>query len=106
MQRFFHAVEQQVQENPKAKKQHPLWVLVTTLGICAGFYMCAAAQNSKQNGASAPKTTSVSLDASRIIPFLDQTLTWYRQMGVDEQIANDPSEVTIVSDNRYEGRPS
>jgi small-conductance mechanosensitive channel len=40
------------------------------------------------------------LDASRIVPFLDQTLTWYRQMAVDEQIANDPSELTMVSDNR------
>jgi len=34
------------------------------------------------------------------MPFLDQTLTWYRQMSVVQQIANDPSEVTIVSDNR------
>ena len=34
------------------------------------------------------------------MPFLDQTLTWYRQMNVVQQIANDPSEVTIVSDNR------
>jgi small-conductance mechanosensitive channel len=41
-----------------------------------------------------------SLDASRIIPFLDQTLTWFRQMMVDQQVADDPSEVTIVSDNR------
>jgi small-conductance mechanosensitive channel len=100
VQRFFHAVERQVQESPKAKKQRPLWVLVTTFGICAGFYMCAAAQNAQRNAAPAPSTTSASLDASGIIPFLDQTLTWYRQMGVDEQIANDPSEVTIVSDNR------
>ena len=34
------------------------------------------------------------------MPFLDQTLTWYRQMGVTQQIASDPSEVTIVTDNR------
>src|SRR5690242_11374696 len=40
------------------------------------------------------------LDASQIIPFLEQTLTWYRQMTLDKQIANDPSEVTMVSDNR------
>lgn len=37
------------------------------------------------------------------MPFLDQTLTWYRQMGVTQQIASDPSEVTIVTDNRQLG---
>lgn len=40
------------------------------------------------------------MDASRIIPFLEQTLAWYRQMTVDKQIANDPTEVAMVSDNR------
>jgi small-conductance mechanosensitive channel len=33
------------------------------------------------------------------VPFLDQTLTWYRQMTVVEQIANDPTEVTMVNDH-------
>jgi len=44
--------------------------------------------------------TAAPLDRSQIVPFLNQTLNWYRQMNVDQQIANDPSEVTIVSDNR------
>ena len=45
-------------------------------------------------------TARAVLDGSRVIPFLDQTLTWYRQMTVDKQIANDPSELAMVSDNR------
>jgi small-conductance mechanosensitive channel len=53
-----------------------------------------------QNPAPAPQETArASVDPSRIIPFLDQTLTWYRQMMVDEQIADDPSEVTMVSNH-------
>jgi len=52
-----------------------------------------------QNPAPAAQTAAP-LDRSQIVPFLNQTLNWYRQMNVDQQIANDPSEVTIVSDNR------
>jgi small-conductance mechanosensitive channel len=65
-----------------------------TLCLFAGLSVIVFAQNSTQNAAPA------SLDPSRIMAFLDQTLTWYRQMGVDQQIADDPSEVTIVTDNR------
>jgi len=55
-----------------------------------------------QNPPAAPQedASRSPLDASQIIPFLEQTLTWYRQMTLDKQIANDPSEVTMVSDNR------
>jgi small-conductance mechanosensitive channel len=64
------------------------------LCVFAGFFVFAFAQNSGESAAPA------TLDGSRIIPFLNQTLVWYRQMMVVQQIANDPSEVTIVSDNR------
>jgi small-conductance mechanosensitive channel/vacuolar-type H+-ATPase subunit H len=54
-----------------------------------------------QNPTPAPQDTAGGvLDASRIIPFLEQTVTWYRQMTVYKQIANDPTEVAMVSDNR------
>ena len=71
-----------------------LRTLATTLCVFGGFCVFVFAQNSGQNAAPA------SFDATRIVPFLDQTLTWYRQMGVTQQVASDPSEVTIVSDNR------
>ncbi len=48
----------------------------------------------------AQSTAPSPFDASRVIPFLNQTLNWYRQMTVDQQIANDPSEVALVTDNR------
>jgi small-conductance mechanosensitive channel len=75
-----------------------------TVGLAAVlcFVMGAGALVLAQNPPPAPREDASRnpLDASRIIPFLDQTLTWYRQMTLDKQIANDPSEVTMVSENR------
>lgn len=68
--------------------------LIFALCVFAGWSVFVFAQNPAE---SAPPPA---LEASRIMPFLDQTLTWYRQMGVTQQIASDPSEVTIVTDNR------
>jgi hypothetical protein len=70
------------------------WTLAPALCVFVGFSVFVFAQNSGENAA------QTSLDGSRIVPFLNQTLVWYRQMMVVRQIANDPSEVTIVSDNR------
>ena len=68
--------------------------LIFSLCVFAGLSVFVFAQNS------APNPPPPALEASRIMPFLDQTLTWYRQMSVTQQIASDPSEVTIVTDNR------
>ena len=72
------------------------------LGFAVCFVMGAGALLLAQNPPPAPQDGAgrAALDASRIVPFLDQTLTWYRQMILDKQIANDPSEVTMVSENR------
>jgi small-conductance mechanosensitive channel len=70
--------------------------LAPALFIVLGAAALLLAQNPEP---AAQDTARVSVDSSRIIPFLDQTLTWYRQMMVDEQIADDPSEVTMVSNN-------
>jgi small-conductance mechanosensitive channel len=70
---------------------------LATACIVAGACALVLAQNPTPT---AQDTGRAALDASRIVPFLDQTLTWYRQMSADQQIANDPSEVTLVSENR------
>jgi small-conductance mechanosensitive channel len=70
-----------------------------TLGLCIVVGACALVL--AQNPTPVPQDTAGTvLDASRIIPFLEQTLNWYRQMTVYKQIANDPTEVAMVSDNR------
>jgi small-conductance mechanosensitive channel len=76
--------------------------ILRTLTLAPALFVVlgAAALLLAQNPAPATQDAAqVSVDSSRIIPFLDQTLTWYRQMMVDEQIADDPSEVTMVSNN-------
>jgi small-conductance mechanosensitive channel len=96
---FVHAVgcskwRRHVGRFSKTSRRVRRLMLAPVFCILAGFLVLAWAQDS--GGNAAPAT----LDASRIIPFLNQTLVWYRQMMVVQQIANDPSEVTIVSDNR------
>src|SRR5579864_3849722 len=58
--------------------------------FAAGVFLSAQTQN----------TASVSLDASRIIPFLNQTLSWYRQMIAGQQLADDANEQVLIADNR------
>lgn len=79
-----------------------LRALILASALCIGGVACdlVLAQNPTRP---AQDTAQPALDASRIIPFLDQALTWYRQMTVDQQIANDPSEVTMVADSRQLG---
>ncbi len=48
----------------------------------------------------AQNTTPAAFDGSRIVPFLDQTLSWYRQMTSNQQLASDPNEEVLVADNR------
>jgi small-conductance mechanosensitive channel len=39
-------------------------------------------------------------DSSRLIPFLNQTITWYRQLAVEQRTATEPDDQIIVYDNR------
>jgi Mechanosensitive ion channel len=35
-----------------------------------------------------------------IIDFLEQTITWYRQLAAEQQVATEPNDVTVVRDNQ------
>lgn len=39
-------------------------------------------------------------DANAIIQYLNQTITWYRQGLQQQEVANEPSDVLVLSDNR------
>ena len=98
MHLFLHGVDQ---ANGRPGRRFTKKILrAVTLAPAFFIVLGAGALLLAQNPApSAQDTARPSVDASRIIPFLDQTLTWYRQMMVDEQIADDPSEVTMVANN-------
>ena len=40
------------------------------------------------------------MTAARVIQVLDQTIDWYRTLGIQQQAANEPSDMLILYDNR------
>jgi small-conductance mechanosensitive channel len=42
-------------------------------------------------------------DANEIIQYLNQTINWYRQIGQQQQIADEPSDALVLNDNRQLG---
>lgn len=62
-------------------------VLVLTL-VAAGLSL---AQESP-----APSENS----GEEIVPFLNQTIVWYRQLASQQQVANEPSDVLFLNDNK------
>jgi len=40
------------------------------------------------------------MSGPQVIQFLDQTIDWYRTLGIQQQTANEPSDVLILNDNR------
>ncbi len=63
-----------------------LVVLIAALGVC----LAQTASNS------APVTAP---DSADIIRFLNQTITWYRQLEPQRRLATEPSDALIVNDN-------
>lgn len=47
-----------------------------------------------------PAAAPVQINAQQVISFLNQTIDWYRHLGVEEQIASDPTDVLFVNDDR------
>src|SRR5229473_1437374 len=45
-------------------------------------------------GAAAPMT------GTQVIQVLDQTIDWYRTLGIQQQVSNEPSDLLILHDNR------
>ena len=77
---------------PRLRNTLALAIVAAALFVFAagGAFLSAQTQN----------TTAVSLDASRIIPFLNQTLSWNRQMIADQQLASDANEQVLIADSR------
>ena len=41
-----------------------------------------------------------STDANDVIQYLNRNINWYRQLGVERQIADEPSDALVISENR------
>jgi small-conductance mechanosensitive channel len=59
------------------------------------------AQSPAKNAARAQTTAiSASVDAARVVQFLDQTIAWYRQLGAQQLLVSDANDAVYVSADR------
>jgi small-conductance mechanosensitive channel len=48
----------------------------------------------------AQESPAPSNSGEEIVPFLNQTIVWYRQLASQQQLANEPSDVLFLNDNK------
>ena len=65
--------------------------------LIAAFLSLAIAGMANDDSESPDSTAS---NGEEIIPFLNQTIEWYRQITLQEQLATEPSDVLFLNDNR------
>ena len=75
----------------KSKASFFLFILI------AAFLLLAIAAIAQDNSADSESTAT---NGEEIIPFLNQTIEWYRQITVQQQLATEPSDVLFLNDNR------
>jgi small-conductance mechanosensitive channel len=71
-------------------EKSPRWRLALLVSVIVGSSAIAPSQTVPSN---IP-------DSSEVIRFLDQTISWYHQMPVQQQIATEPNDLMVVYDNR------
>ena len=59
-----------------------------------------AARPAQTAAASPAAATTPPMTAAQVIAVLDQTVDWYRTLGLQQQAANEPSDLLILYDNR------
>lgn len=75
-----------------------LWSLWRKLGLLASssllaFFLLLLGRGYAQNN-------STPTDASDVIQFLNQSISWYRELSVQRTIAEEPSDVLALNDNK------
>jgi len=65
--------------------------------LVASFFFAASLLALAQANAPA---SDVPANGEEIIPFLNQTIVWYRQITLQQQLATEPSDVLFLNDNR------
>src|SRR6266487_3453595 len=48
----------------------------------------------------APSSSVTILDSGKIVQFLSHTISWYRELAVEQKNATEPSDLTFVQENR------
>src|SRR5215471_19758407 len=64
------------------------------------FTLLFCSSGSSENTNVNPPAASVPAeDPAQIIQFLSHTISWYRQLGVEQQLATQPSDLTFFQEN-------
>jgi small-conductance mechanosensitive channel len=78
-------------------------------GAAPALWLALSAPASPAASTAAPTTSAVTpaapagaalMTGPQVIELLDQTIDWYRTLGIQQQAANEPSDLLILYDNR------
>jgi small-conductance mechanosensitive channel len=78
----------------------PLKLACAALVRVAIALLCAVTPAFAQATPSPSPSVAVPGNGEEIIPFLNQTIVWYRQLTIQQQLATEPSDVLFFNDNR------
>jgi small-conductance mechanosensitive channel len=69
---------------------------------CAVFFLCLVPVRAQfdPNGSGASSATGNDAGADDIIPFLNRTIVWSRQLGAQQQVVSEPSDALFLNDSR------
>src|SRR5712664_3042524 len=80
-------------------RPHAVFTLLALLSICGGRAAHAADPTEPQAAAASNSRVSV-LTGEQVVQILDETVDWYRTLGIQQQHATQPSDLLILFANR------
>jgi small-conductance mechanosensitive channel len=83
--------------SPGPARYRAIFPVLTILAVWAALGTSAKPFAGASN---TPAASTASAPPPGIIPFLQQTIGWYRQLPVEQQIATDPNDAMVVRDNQ------
>src|SRR5262249_56092890 len=73
---------------------------IALLCLSATFAPCVLAQDAPATAVAAPAASRAVMTGDQVIRILDETVDWYRMLGVQQQSATQPSDLLILYANR------
>lgn len=68
-----------------------------TLALLLGIFSAGVLSPGQANAPSAPSATQ---EPGKIIQFLSHTISWYRELALEQKNATEPSDLTFIQENR------
>jgi|KBSMisStaDraftv2_1062788.scaffolds.fasta_scaffold00405_2 small-conductance mechanosensitive channel len=78
---------------------HPYRIVAASL-IILGLMPYTASQSPPSKPSTASPAAPAGVQPTDIIEFLSRTISWYRQLAVEQQLATEPADLTFIQENR------